>query len=150
MHGHSKDYLIVKSIIEELNFKTLLLKEDSSTEVIFQKIRDKIWEEIDCVIIIMTKDDEMMDGKKRARQNVVFELGYCFGAWDSRPDHYKYLAKDAILLLTENDVELFANIHGISYIGYNSGQLQEKKDIIKKALLDRFYKAKADWEKGRY
>jgi predicted nucleotide-binding protein len=85
MHGHSKDYLEVKKMINECEFLPRILVEEYAADTIFENLRDLIWDDVHCVIVILTKDDEMLDGNKRARQNVIFELGYCFGAFDSLP-----------------------------------------------------------------
>lgn len=41
----------------------------------------------------MTKDDEMINGIKRARQNVVLEVVIVLGAFDSLPDKASYKTK---------------------------------------------------------
>jgi hypothetical protein len=52
----------------------------------------------------------MINGIKRARQNVVLEVGYCFGAFDSLPDKASYKRKNELIIVAENVVELFALI----------------------------------------
>src|SRR4051794_35075657 len=86
MHGHSKDYLKVKEIVSDCGFSARILIEEYGADTIFKNLRNLIWDDVHCVIVILTKDDEMLDGNKRARQNVIFELGYCFGAFDSLSD----------------------------------------------------------------
>ena len=71
----------------------------------------------------------LQQGKKyRARQNVVFELGYCFGAFDSLDDRGIYTANDALVIVAENGVELFSDIDGLKRIDYEkAGLVAEKK-----------------------
>jgi predicted nucleotide-binding protein len=84
----------------------------------------------------------MKDGNKRARQNVVFELGYCFGAFDSLPNIAPYKAKDALIIIAEKDVELFADINGLTRIEYESGKIGEKKKFIQDTVIRTYTKAR--------
>ncbi|WP_152270327.1 TIR domain-containing protein [Agriterribacter humi] len=142
MHGHSKDYLEVKKMINECEFLPRILVEEYAADTIFENLRDLIWDDVHCVIVILTKDDEMLDGNKRARQNVIFELGYCFGAFDSLPGIASYKPKDALIVVAEKDVELFADINGLTRIEYESGKIEEKKDFIMECLKRSYKKAK--------
>ena len=142
MHGHSKDYLEVKKMVHECGFFPRILIEEYAADTIFENLRDLIWDDVHCVIVILTKDDEMLDGNKRARQNVIFELGYCFGAFDSLPGIASYKPKDALIVVAEKDVELFADINGLTRIEYESGKIEEKKDFIMECLKRSYKKAK--------
>ncbi len=68
-------------------------------------------------IILMTPDDlgtisiEPLDYKKRARQNVVFELGYFIGK----------LGRTNVAAIIKDDIELPSDFNGIVYIGVDSG-----------------------------
>lgn len=70
MHGHSKDYLEVKKI-NGCDFLPGILVEEYAADTIFENLRDLIWDDVHCVIVILTKDDEMLDGNERPRQNVI-------------------------------------------------------------------------------
>jgi predicted nucleotide-binding protein len=52
------------------------------------------------------------------RQNVVFELGYCFGAFYRLPNIARYKPKHALFVVAEKGVELFADIDGLTRIEY--------------------------------
>ena len=142
MHGHSKDYLEIKDVILECKFTPRIMIEEYAADTIFENLRNLIWDDVHCVIIVMTKDDEMKDSSKRARQNVVFELGYCFGAFDSLPDDAFYKPKDAIIIIAEKEVELFADITGLTRIDYETGNLKERRVFIKTVLKKSYEKAK--------
>jgi predicted nucleotide-binding protein len=89
----------------------------------------------------MTRDDKV--GKTaRARQNVVFELGYCFGAFDSLDDRGKYLAEDAVIVVAETGVEWFADIEGLMRIEFKRHRLADEKDAILKNLKSAYKKAR--------
>lgn len=61
-------------------------------------------------LMVLTAEDEQLDGSVRARENVVHEVGYFQG---------KLGSKRAILLMQEG-VNGFSNIHGIVHIPYKS------------------------------
>lgn len=146
MHGHSDDYKIIKQIINECKFTARILIDEFFADTIFENLRELIWKDIHCVIIILTKDDEMKDGLKRARQNVVFELGYCFGAFDSLPDNAPYKAKNALIIIAEKDIELFADIDGLAPIQFETGKILDRKEFIVQALKKSYKKAKAYYD----
>lgn len=146
MHGHTADYSKLKNYVIECGYTPRILIEEYNAEIIFESLRNLVWEDIHCVLVLMTKDDEMKGGAQRARQNVVFELGYCFGAFDSLPDGASYEAKDALIIISEKDVELFADIDGLKRIIYESGKLEDQKELIKNALASSYKKAKEYYE----
>ena len=65
--------------------------------------------------LVMTGEDQTVDGKQRARQNVIHETGLFQG---------KFGFARAIVLL-ENGVEEFSNIHGIQQIRFSKGGIRE-------------------------
>lgn len=142
MHGHSKDYKELKSYIQEAGFTPRVLIEEYSANTIFDNFRDLVWWHLHCTIILLTKDDKMFSGKYRARQNVIFELGYCFGAFDSLSDNARYSSKEAIIIISERGVQLFADIHGVTRIDFKCGKLCDKKDFIMAAIQRTYLKAK--------
>ena len=73
----------------------------------------------------MTKDDKV-DRKYRSGQNVVFELGYCFGAFDSLDDRGKFMTERAVIPIVEEGVESFATLEGLQRIEFESGALDEQ------------------------
>jgi predicted nucleotide-binding protein len=146
MHGHSKEYTNVRKYIEKSGFTSRILIDEYNADTIFENLRNLIWDDIHCVIVILSCDDTTNENKKRARQNVVFELGYCFGAFDSLPDSASYKASDAIIVLAEEDIELFADIDGLRKIYFQKDRIEEKKETIIKALERSFEKAKIHYE----
>ncbi|AJI53870.1 TIR domain-containing protein [Francisella philomiragia] len=61
-------------------------------------------------LLVMTKEDEQGDGKVRARQNVIHEIGLFQGR----------LGFNRAIVLMENGVEEFSNIAGIQQIRYTN------------------------------
>lgn len=143
MHSSgSTDYLIIKEIVLECGFTPRILLDESDAGIIFENLRDLIWEDAHCVIVVMTKDDEMKSGAKRARQNVVFELGYCFAAFETLSKEGLYKRKNAIIVVAEKDVELFTDIDGLNKIIFESNSLGNYKKKIKETLEKSYSKAK--------
>jgi predicted nucleotide-binding protein len=135
VHGHSKEWKKLKSYVKEAGFTPRILMEEYRAGVIFNRWRDTVWDEVHCAVILMTKDDKVAAGTHRARQNVVFELGYCFGAFDSLDENGGYTAEDAIIVLAEEGVERFADIEGLTTIQFKGGRLGRRKGTIKAALV---------------
>jgi predicted nucleotide-binding protein len=112
IHGHSPEWKKVNGYINEvLNFKTLVLKESFSGKVVFDKFRDTVWEKIDCAVAILTPDDQLNDGNFRARQNIIYELGYCQGVFDSNYEDDEYDSDfERVIMIKHNAI----NLHEIS------------------------------------
>lgn len=153
MHGHSTEYKKIKEIIMELKFRPSILielnkKKKKKPRQILEQFRNLVWHKLDCVVCILTCDDF----KKRARQNLVFELGYCIGAFDSLPDKKKknkysyHNADTAVIVCMENGVEEFTYSLGIKKISFIKGSLELKKEKIIKALNNSFKNVKKFYE----
>jgi predicted nucleotide-binding protein len=65
--------------------------------------------------LVMTGEDETVDGKQRARQNVIHETGLFQGR----------LGFARAIVLLEDGVEEFSNIHGIQQIRFSKGGIRE-------------------------
>lgn len=105
-HGRSAAWKDVARFIEkELDLPTVVLKEEVNRgRTIIEKL-DEETENCSFAIIIMTAEDEQQDGKLRARQNVVHEIGFCQGKF----------GRENVLVLRQENVEEFTNISGIVY-----------------------------------
>jgi predicted nucleotide-binding protein len=76
--------------------------------------------------LMMTAEDEQIDGKIRARENVVHEVGLFQGR----------LGFSRAIVLLEEDCEEFSNIHGLDQIRFPKGNISAKFEDIR-ALLER-------------
>jgi hypothetical protein len=74
--------------------------------------------------LVMTAEDEQPDGKVRARENVVHEVGLFQG---------KLGFRKAIILL-EDGCEEFSNIHGLGQIRFQRENLAAKFEEVRKVL----------------
>lgn len=79
----------------------------------------------DAVIVLMSPDDigssiERIDGKQfRARQNVLFELGYFFGVFGRRSGR--------VFLVKSGELEIPTDLAGILYIPVSSMDKHDAK-----------------------
>jgi predicted nucleotide-binding protein len=80
-------------------------------------------------ILIMTAEDQMIDGQLRARQNVVHEIGLFQGR----------LGFNRAIVLLEHGVEEFSNIHGIEQIRFSKGNIRETYGEILATIKREFY-----------
>ncbi|MBK9416334.1 MAG: nucleotide-binding protein [Flavobacteriales bacterium] len=60
-------------------------------------------------IALLTPDDSQLDGGKRARQNVVLELGYFMGR----------LGKERVRMLLKGGIEMPTDLSGVLYERYD-------------------------------
>jgi len=91
----------------------------------FEYFSDKV----KCTIVLLTPDDEgCLSGsdnlKPRARQNVVFELGY----------FYAKLGRGKVICIHKGDIELPSDISGIIYIPFESDLKKEVYFDLRKEL----------------
>jgi predicted nucleotide-binding protein len=76
--------------------------------------------------LVMTAEDEQTDGKVRARENVVHEVGLFQGR----------LGFARAIVLVEDGCEEFSNIHGLGQIRFPRSNLAAKFEDIR-AVLER-------------
>lgn len=111
VHGHNTAIQqTVARTIEKLGLTPIILHEKPNAgKTIIEKFETH--SNVGFAIILLTDDDEgksktEIDLKKRARQNVVLELGYFIGK----------LGRSKVLPLYSENVELPSDIHGLLYI----------------------------------
>ena len=110
-HGH--DSLMKETTartLSKLGLDPIILHEQpDGGRTIIEKFEENS-SEVGYAIILLTADDEgkakkEIDMKARARQNVVFEMGYFIGK----------LGRNKVLLLLENGVEKPGDLDGVVY-----------------------------------
>lgn len=141
LHGQDESYLEVRDFIEDEGYTSRLLIEEHFTGTVIEQLRETVWDEIHAVVVILSGDDKMANAKLRARQNVIFELGYCFAAFDTIEDEDYF---DPIIVIKEESVESFASIDGIRFIEYKRGKIKEIKNKLLDAL-DQIYDGASEY-----
>ena len=135
VHGHDHDMLSkVKSFVEDIKLYPVVLQNEviPGTMPIFDKL--KRYSLVSYVIVLMTPDDignalrRPEDKYLRARQNVVFELGYFIG---------KYTENFVAVLIPEGMSEIFkefSDFYSMEYLAV-SGDSEWKRILHKKLTL---------------
>ena len=125
-HGHADllKYQLKDFIKSRLGREALILSEQPNNGMTIVEKLEAASEKCNKAIILLTKDDEMADGNKRGRQNVIHEIGFFQG---------KYGRKN-VILLCEEGVELFTNISGIVYIQFNRDHFPEVFEQLREEL----------------
>jgi predicted nucleotide-binding protein len=76
-------------------------------------------------ILVMTAEDRQRDGRLKARQNVVHEIGLFQGR----------LGFPRAIVVKEDGAEEFSNIKGLTYIPFQKGQIDDALAEIDRVLL---------------
>jgi CheY-like chemotaxis protein len=135
VHGHDeilkyqlKNYL---QNILGLSEPIILHEQPSLGRTIIEKF-EELTIQIDLVFVLLTPDDKMSDSsvsddiKRRARQNVIFEMGYFFGKLQRRTGR--------VILLYKGTLDLPSDISGVVYIDVTNG-IEAAGESIRKELL---------------
>jgi predicted nucleotide-binding protein len=89
--------------------------------------------DVDIVFVLLTPDDEAIvkDRYRRARQNVIFEIGYFAGVFGRR--------SGKVILLYKEPVEIPSDLSGVSYVNVSAGIIQAGEKIRKEIqhLIER-------------
>ena len=113
VHGHDEAAKhAVARFIERLGLEATILDEQFSEGLTIIEKFEKHAKSADFAIVLMTPDDvgapiqKKNELKLRARQNVIFELGYFFHA----------LGRKCVCALYKEGVELPSDIYGVVYV----------------------------------
>ena len=120
VHGHDhgllyelKDYLQNTLRFEE---PIVLMQQPNKGRTIIEKFEDYA-EEVDAAVVLLTPDDfggvSGGNAKSRARQNVIFELGYFVGKLGRR--------QGRTILMTSGSLEMPSDLQGVIYIDVTNG-----------------------------
>jgi predicted nucleotide-binding protein len=108
----------VARFLEKLDLKPVILEEQPNKgRSILQKFSD--YSDVGFVVVLLTGDDiggpsgtASSDLNHRARQNVIFELGFFLGKYPP----------ERVCVLYEKDVEPPSDFHGIGYVPYDASE----------------------------
>jgi predicted nucleotide-binding protein len=122
VHGHDHSALYeLKNYIQntlDLGEPIILREQPSLGKTIIEKFEDEA-RNVDIAFVLLTPDDIVVDksdsdsSKRRARQNVIFELGYFYAKLQRR--------RGNVLLLHSGNLEIPSDISGILYIDVTNG-----------------------------
>jgi len=113
VHGQNNEIkLAVAHTISQLSLKPIILHEQPNKgRTIIEKF-EKLSEDVSFAIVLLSADDIMQDGKYRARQNVILELGYFIAK----------LGRENVVALydTSTEIEIPSDITGVLYEPYDN------------------------------
>lgn len=117
VHGHdSEAKLSLKNYIQntlKMDEPIILAEKASGGLTIIEKF-ERYSDECNLVFILLTPDDQYTsDNKYRARQNVIFEMGYFLGKLGRKSGQ--------VILLYKGNLELPNDISGLVYINIDNG-----------------------------
>jgi predicted nucleotide-binding protein len=134
VHGHdAAEALALKNYLQNvLKFpEPIILHEQSSvSRTIIEKF-EEYSTQVDLAFVLLTPDDKMASGeesnddKRRARQNVIFELGYFVGLFGR--------LSGRVILLHKGNLDLPSDISGMVYIDISAG-IERSGEAIRKEL----------------
>jgi predicted nucleotide-binding protein len=122
VHGHDEVALLsLKNYLQNtlgLPEPVVLREQASAGRTIMEKFED-LATTADIAFVLLTPDDTVLNGEdlsmktSRARQNVIFELGYFLGKLDR--------GSGKVLLLHKGQSELPSDIYGVVYVDISNG-----------------------------
>jgi predicted nucleotide-binding protein len=124
-HGRSPEWLKLKDFLKDR--LGLPVDEFNSVSVAGVSTVARLSAMLDdaaMAFLVMTAEDEQLDGKMRARENVVHEAGLFQG---------RLGFKRAIVLL-EDGCEEFSNIHGLGQLRFPNGHIEAQFEEVRRAL----------------
>lgn len=140
---HGRDHTPLKELkvmLKGLGLNPIVLHEKASgSRTVVEKLEK--YSDVGYAFVILTPDDVggpsedrkilRLEGKERARQNVILEFGYFMGL----------LGRDRVCCLYKGDVELPSDMHGIVYIPFKDSIDDVQVKIIKE-LTEAGYEIK--------
>ena len=118
VHGHDEGAReAVARFVEKLGLKAVILHEQPNAgRTIIEKFEGS--SDVGFAVVLLTPDDvgyphdKPKQSAPRARQNVIFELGYFMGK----------LRRERVAALYKEGVELPSDIHGVVYVPMDDGE----------------------------
>ncbi|MGE7999403.1 TIR domain-containing protein [Lysinibacillus sp. NPDC093190] len=141
VHGHDRELLLeVDRFIRKLSLSPVILSEaDDDGQTIIEKF-ERETQDTKFAIILSSPDDcgySVVDGsdkiKYRARQNVIFEMGYFVGK----------LGRERTLTILKGELELPNDIQGVIY----KKNTEDWQPYLAKKLSKLGYNVNPDWWK---
>ena len=125
-HGHNENVRMkLKQFLQErLSLEPIVLQDEPDLGMTIVEKLERYGSNCSFALIVLTSDDVTIEGGKRARQNVIHELGFFHGK----------LGRDRVLLLKQQGVELFTNISGVIYKEFNGNDIEKIFDDIRAAI----------------
>lgn len=113
-HGRNPAWRDVKDYLQDkMGFEVEAFETDVRASQTIPAAIASLGDKSNMAILVLTGEDKMADGKVRARQNVIIELG----------QFKQKFGDNKTIMLIEHGVELPSNVDGIVYIGFEPGHI---------------------------
>lgn len=110
-HGRSQHWRDLKDALQDHHgFEVEAFETSPRAGFTIPEVIESMAQRITLALMVVTAEDDQPDGSVRARENVVHEIGYFQG---------RFGRKRAILIMEEG-VNEFSNIHGIVHLPYKN------------------------------
>lgn len=124
-HGRSRLWLVLKEfLVERLHLQYEEFNREPMAGISTVDRLQQLLERADFAFLLLTPEDEQLDGTVRARENVVHEAGLFQG---------KLGFRKAIVLLEEG-CDQFSNIRGLTHIPFPKGKPEASFEEIRRVL----------------
>lgn len=115
VHGHDDEMLqSVTNFVKKVKLEPIILHEQPNKgRTIIEKFVE--YSDVGFSIVLLSPDDKAQENDKlvsRARQNVIFELGYFLGK----------LGRERVIALYKNPVQIPSDYNGVLYVEYNRSE----------------------------
>lgn len=116
--GHGRSALwnkIQVMLTNDYGVRVIAYESESRTGESITDILEEMLAKATFAVLVLTAEDEVLDGQKRARQNVVHEAGLFQGTLGFR----------RAIILHQKGLEDFSNVSGIQYIAFAGESIEE-------------------------
>ena len=115
-HGRSKLWMQLKIFLEDdLKLATVTYESEPRAGESIIPILEKMLNQASFALLVLTAEDETIEGNKRARQNVVHEAGLFQGR----------LGFTKAIVLRQEGLEGFTNVDGLQYISFSEDKIEQ-------------------------
>jgi len=115
-HGHSAQWRLLEEHLRgHHGFKTEAYETYPRSGQTITDVLNAMGRQASFAVLVHTAEDELSDGDRQARANVIHETGYFQGQ----------LGSSRALILREDGCADFSNTHGIQEIRYSAGNIRE-------------------------
>jgi len=130
VHGHNETVKAqLKSLLSALGLQPIILSEQTHRSRTIIEELEYCATTCSFAVVLMTPDDVAGDDEfkslRRARQNVIMELGWFMGR----------LGRENVIVISQGEIELPSDVHGILYLPFTT-DIHEVSAEISKQLRD--------------
>lgn len=124
-HGRSRLWARVQVFLEhDLGLRTINYEAESRIGESIAPILEQFLDQAAFAVLLLTAEDETTQGMKRARQNVVHEIGLFQGKLGFRK----------VVLLQQDGIEEFSNVAGLQYLPFEGDKIESAFYELRRVL----------------